>query len=168
MSHTQPIYTDCHNCGSSDHAGFACPCQCHAKAPKLLLTTPNGKTPTERTTWELWTYDVWGNARDGYEVNDRYCHARALKLNLPIEVCNAGTPQQFTTAYPSDRQIRKAFGLARNLKLETDGDDLSIYVSRSRDGYPIGELLCVSHESLSPIRRKLEASTSDTSSTTTL
>lgn len=22
--------------------------------------------------YRLWTYDIWGNAKDGYEVNDRY------------------------------------------------------------------------------------------------
>ncbi len=123
--------------------------------PKLL---------TENTTWEVWTYDVWGNARDGYDVNDRSCHTRALELDLPIETNNIGTPQEFTSASPSDSQIRKAFGLARNLRLETDGDDLAIYVRRARDGYPIGELLCVSHESLGPIRRKPEPASSDTTS----
>lgn len=25
-----------------------------------------------KTTWELRTYDVWGNAKDGYEVNDSF------------------------------------------------------------------------------------------------
>lgn len=33
-------------------------------------------------------------------------------------------------------------------------DDITIYVNRERDGYPIGELQCVSHSALSPIKEK--------------
>lgn len=111
--------------------------------------------PTIATVWEVWTYDVWGNARDGYEVNDRYCHSREYPIRLTVEVNNPGTPQAFESAYPSDRQIRQAFGI--RCRCETDGDDLTIYVNRERDGYPIGELLCQSHESLSPIRTRAKA-----------
>ncbi len=102
------------------------------------------------TTWELRTYDVWGNAKDGYEVNDTY-RAGEVTIRCKVEVNNAGTPQEFLSAYPSDSQIRRALSL-RRFKLELDGDDLHIYVNR--DGYPCGELYCTSHESLSPIRAK--------------
>lgn len=104
------------------------------------------------TTWELRTYDVWGNATDGYEVNDTF-KAGEVTIRCKVEVCNAGTPQEFLSASPSDSQIRRALGL-RRFKLETDGDDLHIYVNRARDSYPLGELYCTSHESLSPIRAK--------------
>lgn len=107
---------------------------------------------TVETTWEVWTYDVWGNAKDGYEVNDRYCHARAEPLTLDVEHNNQGTPSAFDSAYPTDKQLRDVFGV--RCRLETDGDDITIYVMRDRDGYPIGELHCTSHESLSPIRVK--------------
>lgn len=104
------------------------------------------------TTWELWTYDVWGNAEDGYEVNDRYCHSRDYAIRCKVVHSNVDTPQEFISASPSDYQIKQAFGVG--CRIETDGDDLSIYVNCARDGYPIGELLCTSHESLSPIRAK--------------
>lgn len=110
---------------------------------------------TVATTWEVWTYDVWGNARDGYEVNDRSCLAREYPLRLTVETFNEGKAGEFQGASPSDRQLREAFGLER-IKIDTDGDDLTIYVRRARDGYPIGELTCTSHTSLSPIR-SLEA-----------
>ncbi len=108
---------------------------------------------TEQTTWELWTYDVWGNPDDGYEVNDR-CRHGSVEIDCPIEVYNEGTPMEFRGASPTDKQIRAAFGV--RCAIDTDGDDVTIYVNRERDGYPIGELLCVSHESLSPIRRRVE------------
>lgn len=102
------------------------------------------------TTWELRTYDVWGNAKDGYEVNNTF-RSGSVTLRTKVEINNADTPQEFRSAYPSDSQIRMALGL-RRFKLETDGDDLTIYVNRARDGYPCGELHCTSHTSLSPIR----------------
>lgn len=107
------------------------------------------RAQTVDTTWECWTYDVWGNAKDGYDVNDRSCFDRAAELTLTVEVCNAGTPQAFESAHPTDRQIRRLFGLT--CKFETDGDDTIVYITRVRDGYPIGEMFCTSHESLSPI-----------------
>ena len=106
------------------------------------------------TTWELWSYDVWGNARDGYDVNDRSCVNRAAHLTLRVVVNNAGTPQAFESASPSDGQIRTLFGLGRT-RIEVDGDDTTLYITRARDAYPIGEMHCQSHASLSPIRTAL-------------
>lgn len=108
---------------------------------------------TIETTWEVWTYDVWGNARDGYEVNDRYCHDRNYKVTLTVETFNPNTPQAFDGASLTDEQIREVFSLHGNVQIDTDGDDLTVYVNRSRDGYPIGELICTSHKSLSPVRK---------------
>lgn len=156
-----------------------------------------GKLPLLKTTWELATYDVWGNAKDGWEVNDTYrgrdveleipqtrnnagrewhvCHNPECKSNgrgvlthadvavaeltpdLQTDLCNdCGCPvtmesQEFISAYPTEKQIREVFGLGRE-KLEVDGDDLHITVSRRRDGKPIGEMRCTNHESLSPVK----------------
>lgn len=108
------------------------------------------RLPKIETTWECWTYDVVGNARDGYEVNDRSCFARNYELRLQPETHNIGTPQEFVSAHPADTQIRAVFGV--RCRITTDGDDMTVYVERDRDGYPIGEMHCTSHESLSPIR----------------
>ena len=107
-------------------------------------------TRTITTVWECWTYDVWGNARDGYDVNDRSCFDRAAEVTLVLETRNPGTSRAFDSAAPTNRQIRQLFGLTCRFK--TDGDDTTIYLERKRDGYPIGELYCTSHESLSPPR----------------
>lgn len=110
----------------------------------------NATKETVSTVWELWTYDVWGNARDGYDVNDRSCFNRAYELELTVETHNAGTAHEFKSATPSDKQIREAFGI--RCRFETYGDDRCIYVTRERDGYPIGEMLLQSPEGLSPIK----------------
>ena len=118
--------------------------------------------PTIDTTWEVWTYDVWGNKRDGYEVNDRYCHCREYPMALEVEVNNAGTPSEFVSAYPTDKQIREALDIKPRVQLELDGDDMCIYVRHASTGYPLGELSCTSHNSLSPIRIHGHTPTSST------
>ena len=108
---------------------------------------------TIKTTWEVWSYDVWGNSRDGYEVNDRSCDNRAYEMDIPVTVNNPGTPHEFESAYPTDSQIREALSIKPRVHISTDGDDLAIYVEHESTSYPLGELLCTSHESLSPIRK---------------
>jgi len=112
------------------------------------------KKQTIKTTWEIRTYDVWGNAKDGYEVNDSLVIARDYPLELEVKVYNEGTPREFVSAYPTDKQIREALDCKPRIKIESDGDDLSIYVRHAPTNYPLGEMFCTSHESLSPIRVK--------------
>ena len=113
------------------------------------------RTPKESTTWTLYSYDVWGNAKDGYEVNGSSCFDREFHLDMPIETANAGTAAEFKYVYPLDKDIRAALGI--RCQFDMEGDDLTVYVNRRRDSYPIGEMHCTSHESLSPIRRKGES-----------
>lgn len=101
------------------------------------------------TQWEIITYDVWGNDKDGYDVNQSF-NGGTIDLRLKIEINNPDSPHEFKSAYPSDYQIRQALDCPR-VKLELDGDDTLILVTRARDGYPLGELRCVSHKYLSPI-----------------
>ncbi|MFN0317541.1 MAG: hypothetical protein ACKVQA_21155 [Burkholderiales bacterium] len=117
--------------------------------PKFV-SKPFGSVPT---TWKVKTYDVWGNARDGYEVNDVYS-AGEVEIRIPQTKHNVGTDAEFVSAWPTDRQLKRAFGV--RCRITTDSDDvdtMNVSVKRERDGYPIGELRCVSHESLSPARR---------------
>jgi hypothetical protein len=102
------------------------------------------------TTWDVWTYDVWGNAKEGYEVNDRYTYGLDLPIRVKVQTHNVGTEHEFTSASPSDYQLRQVFGVG--CAIDTDGDDQTIYVNRVSDSYPLGELHCTSHASLSPVR----------------
>jgi hypothetical protein len=105
------------------------------------------------THWQVWSYDVWGNKKEGYEVNDRFKDHEDYMILCQVQKYNEGTEREFEAAYPSDSQIRKALCIKPRVKIETEGDDINIYVSSST-GYPLGELNCISHESLSPIRAK--------------
>ena len=75
---------------------------------------------------------------------------RAYPIRLKPVTHNAGTEREFTSASPSDYQLGVLFGT--RAKISTDVDDTHIDVTRESGGYPIGELFCFSHESLSPVR----------------
>ena len=111
---------------------------------------------TVSTQWEVADYDVWGNAEDGFEVNNVFRRWEPIELEIPVHTYNVGTEQEFESAYPTEEQIREALGIIPEAELEIDGDDLSIYVNHAPTGEPLGEMFCLSHESLSPIRVKQE------------
>jgi len=115
--------------------------------PGSYRTKPGGSIPT---TWRISTYDVWGNAKDGWDINNVY-QGEKVELHARRTRYNVGTPHEFAAASLSDRQIKRVFGVT--CRIATDGDDLHYEVERERDGYPIGRLECVSHESLSPVRK---------------
>lgn len=101
------------------------------------------------TTWDVYTYDVWGNRKDGFEVNDSFSRGE-ISLKLKPVKNNVGTWLEFTSAAPTDRQLQRVFNT--KAKLRVDGDDTIVYVNRESDDYPLGELVCTNHSSLSPIR----------------
>jgi hypothetical protein len=103
------------------------------------------------TTWEVWCYDVFGNRKDGYEVNDRACIARDVTVRTKINTHNVGTPREVQSASLSNTQIRRLLGIKR-YAIDVNGDDVHYYVSLVKDGFPVGEILCTSHTSLSPIK----------------
>lgn len=105
---------------------------------------------TIETAWELVTYDVWGNARDGFEVNNAF-RSGTVTLDCELHVYNIGTDQQFIAGEVSDRELRKKLGIKGTI--EVDGDDMVYYIIRP-SGYPLCEIRCISHASLSPIRNK--------------
>ena len=47
-----------------------------------MPTAKRAKSPSRgrRVTLEWWNYDVWGNARDGYDVNDRSSSGTMVEL----------------------------------------------------------------------------------------
>jgi hypothetical protein len=86
--------------------------------------------------FRLWTYDVWGNAREGFDVNDRYSHG-TVSIRCKREVYNPGSPMQFVAYDPTDRQLSRAAGFTR---VEWDGSDGAYTAQLKSNGRPIGEL----------------------------
>ncbi len=98
----------------------------------MTATQPASKVRTYR----LWTYDVWGNARDGYEVNDRCSHG-TVTIRCKRETHNAGTPHEFHTWEPTDRQLSRAAG-GKGLVWEWRGE--GCYDAETKNGKPVGAL----------------------------
>lgn len=94
----------------------------------------------ETQTYELWTYDVWGNTRDGFDVNDRY-YQGTITIKVKPTRLNVGTEHEFVLYEPTDRQLNRAIG-GRGLEWEGEAD-YGIYASNRRDGKPVCELVRV-------------------------
>ena len=62
---------------------------------------------TQKQIWDLWSYDVWGNAEDGYNVNDRSCLNRKIEIEVKEERYNIGTEQEFGCFNPTNKQIHE-------------------------------------------------------------
>jgi len=102
------------------------------------------------TTWDLFCYEVLGNSTEGYAVNDKWRDGETT-LRIPVTRYNVGTPHEFRAASPGTKQLKSLWGWAGSV--ETEGDDIVIYLTDAKTGYPIGEMMCTSHASLSPIRK---------------
>lgn len=96
------------------------------------------KTKHSKTrTYKLWTYDVWGNAEDGFEVNDRFGNG-LIKINCKARIYNVGTPHEFTAWDPTNLQLSRA---VCGVGLEWDGEsDGTLYASLQSNGKPVCEL----------------------------
>lgn len=80
--------------------------------------------------FNVWALDVWGNKRDGFEVNDR---SRVGVIMLPLDA--------------STREILTALGKAGYLKqrirttsVTIDGDELNMHLGACRSGEPLLQL----------------------------
>lgn len=78
------------------------------------------------------SYDVWGNDKDGYEVNQSFYWRTGVDFNLD---------------WNSNRDLVKFLKqedyLAKHVKvsnLEFDDHEQVVYINRRRDGYPLAEI----------------------------
>ena len=110
---------------------------------------------------EVWTYDVWGNTDDGWEVNNRFPQSRDARLACECRVSNLprhpGASDDFRS-WPADSssfsaEVCVSFELSDETIRETlggvdDGQgDGSTYYVEDDDGKPIGEIVIVGYES---------------------
>lgn len=101
-------------------------------------------------------YEVWEGEGGGWEAAAAHVVDDHLVLDLIVRTQQTGAPWdavkgEYAYAEISEQQIREALG-CQGEQIEIDGHDVYVSVARRKDGYPIGELHCLSHESLSPIR----------------
>jgi hypothetical protein len=93
---------------------------------------------TKIRTYQIRTYDVWGNVNDGFEVNDIFSHG-TVSIVCKQKIYNAGTPNQFEDFEPTDRQLSIAAGFG--VSVSWDGQDGTFIADKSSNGMPVGELV---------------------------
>lgn len=86
--------------------------------------------PKDEVEWHVFSYDVWGNKKDGFEVNDKH------KLGVEYG------PPDLTDSQAI--QLAKWAGLlkksVRRNQLLIEGDDITVYFTERRTGEPLGEM----------------------------
>jgi hypothetical protein len=100
------------------------------------------------TIWEVITYDVWGNSKDGYEVNQAF-RSGNVEMPVKLEVYNPGSEREFYDGSPDDTNIRKALGITPRVRIyDPYCNERVIYANHVSTNYPLGELRLVSHDTL--------------------
>ncbi len=101
------------------------------------MTTPN--TPRYKyRKYSLHTYDVWGNSRKGFQVNDTYTSGTFIYIRCKRVVHNQDTLHEFESYPAMNLQLSRAVG---GKNLTWDGEtEYTLYAENSRNGKPVCEL----------------------------
>lgn len=81
--------------------------------------------------WAVFALDVWGNARDGFEINDR--SRLRERLLIPCDASN----NDYIRALKSEGLLNKRCHFK---SFRIDGDDRSISIDARKTGEPIYQL----------------------------
>lgn len=89
-----------------------------------------------KQTYRVWSYEVWGNARDGFEVNNRF------KTNATIDIDELDSNADIIRSLKSIGFLRRG---CRFSSFEIDREpDYTLYVTQTNQAvgglYPICEL----------------------------
>lgn len=89
-------------------------------------------------TYQWIEYDVWGNKRDGYEVNQSF--TTSVEVSLP----DGASDRQILQALKHAGILKRGIHL-KSVDIRDDGSTWgdayhTIPVYGARDGYPLGEL----------------------------
>jgi len=98
--------------------------------------------------YDVWSFDVWGNETDGFQINHRSCFQRAVEFPTTHRVFNQGALREFSTDNPSNEQILDTLieigflisGVQLD-EIEIDGEsDFSLWIEDATNGFPICQL----------------------------
>lgn len=112
-----------------------------------------------RIRYEVLSLDVWGNARDGFYVNEVHRTGIVLECTAVLKHYNVGRAGEFYQYEPADKYVVRALKRAGLLKrgvrvksLEIDGEnDATLYVNERRTGEPLWHLECLEPEKLASV-----------------
>ena len=90
-------------------------------------------------TWRLYTYDVWGNAEEGYEVNDVYRTSDTLELPTDDPTGTPLGPNELCAFMRNAWLNARVVGPAHLLDIDLSQDDV-IYINDAKTAKPLAEL----------------------------
>lgn len=104
----------------------------------------------ETIVYTVWSLDVWGNPKDGFEVNDR-CRIGTISVRAEEQIYNEGTEHEFRSFVPSHAAFVLALKQAGHMKrgiwrssVAIDGEhDGLLMVDEVRSGKPVWQLECL-------------------------
>jgi hypothetical protein len=97
------------------------------------------------TKWNVFVYEVW-EGKDGFHINETYKKGTVLLDLKPIgSGFKGGVKRTFYSL--NERQIRDVLALP-NVRLSISWNGTSVYVEQAINGFPLGELHCVSHANI--------------------
>lgn len=86
-------------------------------------------------TYNIYTYDVWGNEEDGFDVNDRF------KLGtLELSDADVNSDSRLANRLKENGFVKET---TTTSDLEIDGDKYTLYVNEASNGYPLFELVLI-------------------------
>ena len=101
-----------------------------------MATATETSPATKTRVYTLWTYDLWGNRHDGWNVNNRY-KGSEVTVRCKRQTFNPGTNYEFSDYAPTNRQLNRAVG---GRGLEWFGEsDYTLYAN-TKSGKPVCEL----------------------------
>ena len=96
---------------------------------------------TRIALYDVFTYDVWGNEEDGYEVNDVFLFARGAEIGQEEIEYNENTEHSFLCWEVPESELIEALGIKHGTDIDVEGEECFVLaVNTSVDCYPIGEL----------------------------
>jgi hypothetical protein len=113
------------------------------KQGQNFLTIDTDYAVIAKCEWR--TYDVWGNDKDGWDVNNTFSQGEielkaTLSLhNIPIlPLVDGSKPQILPIFSISDGEIKRVLDIKGGFT--TDGDDILITINRKSDDKPLAEI----------------------------
>lgn len=84
-------------------------------------------------TYDVWSYDVWGNEEDGFEVNDRSKIGTIDLSDADVDVDRQLINQLIKNGFLKENANVSDFAI--------DGCQYTLYVNVEANGYPLYELV---------------------------
>jgi len=93
------------------------------------------------TKWQTFTYDVWGNKSDGFEVNNVF-GAELVDHVVTLTGHNLDKPElTFYSGSLTDKQVRESLDIKPRVQIEDNiMAENAIYPVHCSTGYPLGEM----------------------------